>query len=72
MNGARIKVAEQTYSFAELCRILHLPRKRANELRAIGELPGPDVVIPGGGHKGERWTASRIGFVQAKWNPNAA
>lgn len=68
----KLKVAEQTYTFAELCRILHLPAKRGRELRAAGELPGPDLIVPGGGKKAERWTASRVGFVQAKWNPHAA
>lgn len=67
-----MKVAEQTYTFAELCRLLHLPPKRARELRAAGELPGPDVMVPGGGHKSERWTATRVGFVQARWSPHAA
>jgi hypothetical protein len=71
MNG-RVKVAEQTYTFAEVCRILHLPTARARVLKQTGELPGPDVVVPGGGLKAERWTASRVGSVLAKWSPSTA
>jgi hypothetical protein len=66
----RRKVAEQTYTFAELCRLLHIPFDRARILRATGELLGPDVIVPGGGRKAERWTATRIALIQAKWSPS--
>jgi len=64
----RIRVAEQTYTFSEVCRLLHLPRSRARELQAAGELAGADVVIPGGGRKAERWTASRVGEILRGWS----
>jgi hypothetical protein len=61
------KLAEQTYTFAEVCRLLHLPAKRARELELRGELAGADVVVPGGGRKAERWTASRVGEILCNW-----
>jgi hypothetical protein len=63
------KVAEQTYTFAEVCRLLHLPPARARALQAIGELLGPDMIVPGGGRKNQRWTASQIALIQARWSP---
>lgn len=69
--STRTKVAEQTYTFAELCRILHVPPDRARELQGAGELLGPDVVVPGGGKKAERWTATRIALIQANWSPTS-
>lgn len=68
MSTAAVRVAEQTYSLADVCRLLGLPAKRARELMATGEMLGPDVVVPGAGHKAERWTASRVGCIQAKWS----
>ena len=62
------RLAEQTYTFAEVCRLLHLPPKRARELQQRGELVGADVVIPGGGRKAERWTASRVGEILGNWS----
>lgn len=67
-----IKVAEQTYTFTDVCRLMHLPAPRARELQAKGELLGPDVIVPGGGRKGERWTASRVSMIQTNWSPHAA
>lgn len=67
----RTKIAEQTYTFAEVCRILHVPTDRARQLQAVGELLGPDIIVPGGGHKAERWTATRIALIQARWSPTA-
>lgn len=64
----RSKVAQQTYTFSELCRLLHVPPTRARELQATGELLGPDIIVPGGGRKGERWSATRIALIQAKWS----
>lgn len=72
MPFSRSKLAEQTYTFAEVCRLLHIPPARARALQASGELLGADLVIPGGGRKGERWTASRIAVIQAKWSTVAA
>jgi len=64
----RSKVAEQTYTFTEVCKLLHVPPTRARELQATGELLGPDIVVPGGGRKGERWTATRVAMIQHKWS----
>ena len=33
----RVHVAEQTYTFSELCRLLHLPPYRVRALQATGE-----------------------------------
>ena len=64
----RTKFAEQTYTFAEVCRLLHLPGSRARELQAQGELLSADIIVPGGGRKAERWSASRVMLIQAKWS----
>jgi hypothetical protein len=68
MPISRSKLAEQTYTFTEVCRLLHVPPARARALQTAGELLGADVMVPGGGRKGERWTASRIAVIQAKWS----
>ena len=72
MSTTRSKCAEQTYTFAEVCRLLHLPGPRARELQARGELLSADIIVPGGGHKAERWSASRVMMIQTKWSVIAA
>lgn len=60
--------AEQTYTLAEVSRLLHVPTKRINELVAANEMPPPALQIPGGGHKGRRWLASQLQEVFARWD----
>lgn len=62
----------EMYTQAELQRILKLPRRRLRSLIAGGELLGPDVLVPGGGHKAARWTASRVAEIQRAWRHPAA
>ncbi len=51
--------AEQLYTFADLVRLRN-------------ELLGADIVIPGGGHKAMRWSASRIAAIQSAWRVPSA
>lgn len=66
------KLAEETYTQADLERILKVPAKRLRALMDAGELLGPDMLVPGGGHKAARWTASRIAEIQKAWRHPAA
>lgn len=61
-------LAEQTYTAADLGRLLHLPRGRVKALIESSEIPPPALQIPGGGHKGRRWLASQLAEVFARWD----
>ena len=61
------KQADQLYTFADLSRLLKVSPDRLRSLRESGELLGPDVLIPGGGHKAARWSASRVAMIQHAW-----
>lgn len=67
-TSTKFKTADETYTLADLVRMLKVPAKRLKKLQESGDLLGPDVIIPGGGHKGQRWTASRINVIMAKWS----
>lgn len=67
-----VKQAEQLYTLADLSRLLKVPTDRLRTLRDAGELLGPDVFVPGGGHKGARWSASRVAMIQRGWATIAA
>lgn len=67
-TSTKFKAADETYTLADLVRMLKVPAKRLKKLQESGDLLGPDVIIPGGGHKGQRWTASRVNVVLAKWS----
>ena len=54
----RAELAEQLYTFADLVRLLKVGKGRLRAMRESGELLPPDHLIPGGGHKGARWSAS--------------
>jgi hypothetical protein len=60
--------AEQLYTFADLVRLLKVDKKRLRMMRQTGEIPGPDVMIPGGGHKAARWTAARVQEIHRRWS----
>lgn len=66
------KQAEQLYTLADVSRILKVPTDRIRALMERQEMDGPDVLIPGGGHKAARWSASRIAIIQRKWAHPAA
>ena len=66
------KQAEQLYTLADLSRLLKVPTDRLRELQTRQELLGPDVLIPGGGHKAARWSASRVALIQRAWSTLAA
>jgi hypothetical protein len=61
------KQAEQLYTLADLARLLKVPAERLRALQESKEMRGPDVLVPGGGHKGARWTASRVTEIQKGW-----
>ena len=66
MSAARL--AEQTYTAADLARLLHVPARRVAQLVAAREIPAPALQIPGGGHKGRRWLARQIEEIYARWD----
>lgn len=69
----RQSVAQQLYTLSDVCRLLKVARDRARELVASGEMLGPDVLVPGGGHKAARWSAARVEQIQLAWrHPSAA
>ncbi len=64
----RAKEAEQLYTFADLSRLLKVGEDRLRAMRDQGEILGPDIVVPGGGHKAQRWSASRVQEIQRAWS----
>lgn len=68
----KAREAEQLYNLAEVSRLVGVPRPRLSALAMEGKFPPAAVVVPGGGHKGRRWTASQLAaLVQAWANPLA-
>jgi hypothetical protein len=65
MRPARL--AEQTYTQADVARLLRIQSKRVAALLAEGKIPAPAVLVPGGGHKGRRWLASQLAEIMARW-----
>ena len=63
--------ALQLFTWADLVRMLQVSERRLRSMRASGELPGPDVIIPGGGHKAQRWTAARVREIYRRWSVDA-
>lgn len=63
----RATTAEQLYTLADVSRLLKVSYDRLRRMRAGGELLGPDHVVPGGGHKAARWSASRVAEIQRGW-----
>lgn len=59
--------AEQLYTFADLVRLLKVGEDRLRAMRDAHELLPPDIIVPGGGHKAARWSASRVAEIQAGW-----
>lgn len=65
--NARTHTADQLYTFADLVRIFKIGEDRLRHMRETGQLLAPDHMIPGGGHKGARWSASRVQEIQRRW-----
>jgi hypothetical protein len=63
----RSNQAEQLYTLADIARLSKVPPARLLALVRSGEMLGPDVIIPGGGPKGRRWSASRVSTIQRNW-----
>lgn len=59
--------AEQLYTFTDLTRLLKVSEDRLRAMRDAGEILGPDHIVPGGGHKAARWSASRVAEIQRAW-----
>lgn len=68
---SRAVVAEELYTFADLCRLLKIGRTAASERLADGVLLSHDHVIPGAGAKGRRWSATRVREIQERWRSAA-
>lgn len=68
---SRAVVAEELYTFAELCQLLKIGRTAATERLADGVLLAHDHVIPGAGAKGRRWSATRVREIQERWRSAA-
>jgi pimeloyl-ACP methyl ester carboxylesterase len=69
----RIECAPQLYSLADLARLLKLQPRRLREMERTGDFPAACIIIPGAGHKAQRWSATTINEVLARWgNPSAA
>lgn len=66
-NAPKIKTVDALYTLADLERMLKVPRKRLAQMVDSGELLGPDIIVPGGGHKGRRWSASRLNVIFGLW-----
>lgn len=66
MSG-RVTTAEQLYTFADLARLLKVGEDRLRAMRDAGQILGPDHIVPGGGHKAARWSASRVTQIQRAW-----
>lgn len=64
--------AEQLYTLADLSRLLKVPTDRLSALIQREEMLGPDVLIPGGGRKAARWSATRVQQIKASWSHPAA
>lgn len=67
----KVKTSDQLYTLADLARILKVPPKRLKLLQQSGDLLGPDVIIPGGGHKGQRWSATQVNLLKLRWSTEA-
>lgn len=63
----RAKCAPQLYTLADLARIFKLPPRRLRDLERMGEFPRADVIIPGAGHKAQRWSATLINKTLERW-----
>ena len=68
----RIECAPQLYSLADLARLFKLQPRRLREMERTGEFPPAGIIIPGAGHKAQRWTATTINEVLARWGNPAA
>jgi len=65
------RTAEQFYTFADLVRLFKVGEDRLRRMRDDGTLLPPDHFVPGGGHKGARWSTSRVEEIQRSWRIGA-
>lgn len=63
----RATTAEQLYTFADLVRLLKVGEERLRAMRDRNELLPADIIVPGGGHKAARWSATRVSEIQRNW-----
>ena len=61
------KQADQMYTLADVSRLLKVGPDRLRALVLQDEMLGPDLLVPGGGHKAQRWSASRVAEIQKSW-----
>jgi len=73
MSAPKVREAEQFYSLAQVSRVVGVQPERLSALAMEGKFPAAAVIVPGGGHKGRRWTASQLAALVSEWaNPLAA
>lgn len=60
--------ADQLYTFADVARLLKVDVDRLRVMRNTGQILGPDYMIPGGGRKAARWSATRVQEIQHGWS----
>ncbi len=73
MSAPKVREAEQFYSLAQVSRVVGVQPERLSALAIEGKFPPAAVIVPGGGHKGRRWTASQLAALVSEWaNPLAA
>lgn len=63
-----VKVAEQTYTLADVARLLRIQPERVSALVEERQFPPAQIYIPGGGQKGRRWLASQLDEALARWD----
>ena len=68
----RIECAQQLYSLADIARLFKLQPRRLRDLERMGEFPPANVIIPGAGHKAQRWTATLLNETVERWAPPLA
>lgn len=60
-------MAEQLYTLADVSRLLKVGEDRLRVMIETDEMLPHDIVVPGGAHKGKRWSASRVAAIQRAW-----
>lgn len=65
--GKKTRCVDELYTFTDLVRLFKVRDARLREMRQTGDMLGPDIIIPGGGHKALRWSATRVQEIYRQW-----